>query len=226
MACQASLSGRGVLQATILECIGQYWLPYLLEHCFLLPEPPAPLRTWCCQNPCDPSSCTASAPGPQGANPSPPGQPQEQTPGDGPHAEVGIKTQVKPRGGAAKEEDPKPPHQLYKLQVKSPRSTRQTLHLWEIQKGTEAPPGENAPVLTAEDLEASTHRSGARLDPSCPLSRSRDQHSVGHPREARRTVTPSEGKDSFPQEKHLLLLYFDLFCRFFWISFSFSFPRS
>ena len=28
VACQASLSGRGVLQARILECIGQYWLPY------------------------------------------------------------------------------------------------------------------------------------------------------------------------------------------------------
>ena len=23
----------GVLQARLLECIGQYWLPYLLEHC-------------------------------------------------------------------------------------------------------------------------------------------------------------------------------------------------
>ena len=123
---------EGVLQARILEPTGQYWLPCLLGHCFLLPQPPAPLRTWCCRNPCDPSSCTASAPGPRGANPSPPGQPQEQTPGDGPHAEVGIKPHVKPRGGVAKEEDPTPPHQLYKLQVKSTRSTRQTLRLWNI----------------------------------------------------------------------------------------------
>ena len=99
---------------------------------FLLPELPAPLRTWCCQNPCYPISCMASAPGPQGANPSPPGQPQEQTPGDGPHAEVKIKPQLKPRGGVAKEEDLKPSHQLYKLQVKSARSTRQTLRLWNI----------------------------------------------------------------------------------------------
>ena len=132
VACQASLSGRRVLQARILEPIGQYWLPYLLGHYFLLPEPPAPLRTWCCRNPCDPRSCTASAPGPQGANPSPPGQPQEQTPGDGPHAEVGIEPQVKPRCGVTKEEDPTPPHQLYKLQVKSTRSTRQTLRLRNI----------------------------------------------------------------------------------------------
>ena len=53
------------------------------------------------------------------ANPSPPGQPQEQTPVDGPHAEVEIKSQLKPRGSVAKEEDPKPSHQLYKLQIKS-----------------------------------------------------------------------------------------------------------
>ena len=31
---------------------------------------------------------------------------------------------------------------------------------------------------------------------SCPHSRSRDQHSVGHHREVRWTVTPREGKDS------------------------------
>ena len=43
---------------------------------------------------------------------------QEQTPLDGPHAEVEIKPQLKPRGSVAKEEDPKPSHQLYKLQIK------------------------------------------------------------------------------------------------------------
>jgi len=67
-----------------------------------------------------------------GANPSPPGQPQEQTPVDDPHAEVEIKPQLKPRGSVAKEEDPKPSHQLYKLQIKSTRSTRQTLCLCNI----------------------------------------------------------------------------------------------
>jgi len=67
---------------------------------------------------------------------SPPGQPQEQTPVDDPHAEVEIKPQLKPqlkpRGSAAKEEDPKPSHQLYKLQIKSIQSTRQILCLWNI----------------------------------------------------------------------------------------------
>ena len=49
----------------------------------------------------------------------PPGQAQEQTPVHDPHAEVEIKPQLKPRGSVAKEEDPKPSHQLYKLQIKS-----------------------------------------------------------------------------------------------------------
>ena len=61
------------------------------------------------------------------ANPSPPGQPREQTPLDDSHAEVGIKPQLKARGSVAKEEDPKRSHRLCKLQIKSTRSTWQTL---------------------------------------------------------------------------------------------------
>ena len=78
----------------------------------------------------------AAAPPPHlaltGANPSPPGQPQEQTPVDNPHAEEEIKPQLKPRGSVAKEEDPKPSHQQYRLQNKSTWSTQQTLCLWNI----------------------------------------------------------------------------------------------
>ena len=40
-------------------------------------------------------------------------------PVDDPHVEVEIKPQLKPRGSVAKEEDSKPSHQLYKLQIKS-----------------------------------------------------------------------------------------------------------
>ena len=59
-------SVRGVLQARMLESIGQYWLPCPSRALyFLLPSLPTPLSTWCCQNPCDPSSCTTSTPGPQ-----------------------------------------------------------------------------------------------------------------------------------------------------------------
>ena len=67
-----------------------------------------------------------------GENPSPPGQTQEQTPGDDPRTEVEIKPQLKPRGSVAQEEDSKPSHQLYKLKIKSTQSTRQTLCLWNI----------------------------------------------------------------------------------------------
>ena len=57
---------------------------------------------------------------------------------DDPHVEVEIKPQLKPRGSVAKEEDPKPSQQLYKLQIKSMRSTRQTLCLWNILKAIES----------------------------------------------------------------------------------------
>jgi len=52
-----------------------------------------------------------------GADPSPPEQPQEQTPVDDPHAEVEIKPQLKLRSSVAQEEDPKPSHPQYKLQI-------------------------------------------------------------------------------------------------------------
>ena len=66
------------------------------------------------------------------ANPSPPGKSQEQTSVDNPQTEVEIKPQLKPRDSLAKEEDPKSSHQLYRLQIKSTWSTRQTLWLWNI----------------------------------------------------------------------------------------------
>ena len=55
---------------------------------------------------------------------------------DDPHAEVEIKPQLKPRGNVAKEEDPKPSHQLFKLQIKSTWSTSQTfIYSVEYVKG-------------------------------------------------------------------------------------------
>ena len=62
-------------------------------------------------------------------DPGPPGQLQEQTAVDNPHAEVEIKLRLEPRGSVAKEEDPKPSHKLYKMKIKSIHSTRQTLCL-------------------------------------------------------------------------------------------------
>ena len=86
-----------------------------------------------------------------GADPGPPGQPQEQAPEDDPHAEVEIKPQLKPRGSATKEEDPKPSHQLYKLQIKSAQPGRHCVY--EIYKTSlRAPTKENALVLMAVDI--------------------------------------------------------------------------
>ena len=69
---------------------------------------------------------------------------------DNPHVEVEIKSQLKPRGSVAKEEDPKPSHQLYKLQIKSAQSTRRTLCLWK--RPLRAPTKANALVLIAVDI--------------------------------------------------------------------------
>ena len=111
---------EGVLQARILEHIGQYWSPYPSRALyFLLPQLPTSPNTWCSQNTCNPSSSPPPHLALTGANPSPPGQPQEQTPMDDPHAEVEIKPQLKPRDSVAEEEDPKPSPQLFKLQIKS-----------------------------------------------------------------------------------------------------------
>jgi len=68
-----------------------------------------------------------------GANPSPPRKPQEQTSVDDTHAEVVIKSQLKPISSVAKEEDPKPSHQLYKLKIKPTQSTRQTVSMEYIK---------------------------------------------------------------------------------------------
>ena len=110
---------RGILQARILGRMGQHWSPYPSRALyFLLPWPPTPpvpdaartlqpkqlhhLHAWPHRG--RPKSSRAAS----GANPS-----------GRPHTEVEIKAQLKPRGSVAKEEDPKPSHQLHKLQIKS-----------------------------------------------------------------------------------------------------------
>ena len=90
---------RGVLQARILEYIGQYWCHALLEpYISCCPSRQPPWGPGAASTPATP----AAAPPPHlaltGANPRPPGQPQEQTPVDGPHAEVEIKTTIEIQG--------------------------------------------------------------------------------------------------------------------------------
>ena len=125
----------------------EYWsilantgCPTLLEHCISccpscqLLWVPGAARTPVTQAAAPPPHLVLTR-----ANSNPPGQPQEQTPVDDPHVEVEIKPQLKPGGSVAKEEDPKPSHQLYKLQIKSTWSTRQTLFLEYIKGHWELP---------------------------------------------------------------------------------------
>ena len=82
-----------------------------------------------------------------GANPNPPGQPQEQTPVDDPHAEVEIKPQLKPRGSVTKEEDLTPSHQLYTFRL-NPHDQPGRLCVCGIYKRSlRAPTKEKALVL-------------------------------------------------------------------------------
>ena len=109
VACQASVSEGFSKQEyrSVLANTGCHTLLY-----FLLPYPSTPLSNWHCQNPYDPNSCTTSTPGPHRGKPKPSRAAQEQPPVDDPRAEVEMKPQLKPRGSVAKEEDPKPSHQL------------------------------------------------------------------------------------------------------------------
>ena len=71
---------------------------------------------------------------------------------DNPHTEVEIKPQLRLRGTVAKEKDPIPSYELYKLQIKS-HDQLGRLCVYGIYKRTlRAPTKENALVLTAVDI--------------------------------------------------------------------------
>jgi len=128
VACQVSQSG-GFSRQECSSVLANTGCHALLEHYISccpscqLPWVPSAARTPVTQAAAPPPHLTLT-----GADPSPPGQPQEQTPVDNPHEEVEIKPQLKPRGSVAKEEDPKPSPDLYKLQIKSTWSARQTVY--------------------------------------------------------------------------------------------------
>ena len=129
---------------------------------------------------------------------------------DDPHSEVEIKPQLKPRGPVAKE-DPKPSHHLHKLQIESTQPTGQTLRLWNIQKVTESA---HRRKRTSSDSCGHGRQEHPGAGPgqklSCPISRSRDQRSVGgHPVEVKWTVTPSKGNisDSSDSRTFIILMF-------------------
>ena len=85
-----------------------------------------------------------------------------------PHVEVEIKPQSKPRGSVAKEKDPKPSHQLYKLQI-NPHNQLSRLCVDRIYKRIlRAPTKEKALALIALEVEARTQRRRSRLESELP----------------------------------------------------------
>ena len=71
---------------------------------------------------------------------------------DDPHAEVEIKPQLKPRGSVTKEEDRKPSHQLYTLQIKSTDKLGRLCVYGIHKRPWRAPTKENVLVLIAVDI--------------------------------------------------------------------------
>ena len=71
---------------------------------------------------------------------------------DDPHAKVEIKPQLKPRGSVTKEEDPKPSHQVYELQIKSTQSVGRLCVCEIYKRSLRAPTKENELVLIAVDI--------------------------------------------------------------------------
>ena len=98
----------------------------------------------------------AAAPHPHlgltGADPSPPGQPQEQTPVDDPHAEVEIKPQLNPRAVWVRKKTQNLPTSCTSCRL-HPRDQVGRLCVYGIYKWSpRAPTKENAAVLMAVDI--------------------------------------------------------------------------
>ena len=99
-AAAAPYLGRGVSLLYHVSCRPGCWLPWLSGAARVPESQPASILPHLVITVADPS---------------PPGQPQEQAPVDDPLVEMEIKLQLKPRESEAKEEDPKPSQYLYKL---------------------------------------------------------------------------------------------------------------
>ena len=118
---------------------------------FLLPYPLTPLSNWCYQNPATQRAASPPHLALTMANPSPPGQPQEQTPVDDPHAEVEIKPQLKLRGSVAGKKTQHLPTSCTSCRL-NPHNKLGRLCVYGIHKRTLRPPTkENALVLIAVD---------------------------------------------------------------------------
>ena len=130
VACQSSLSG-GLARKEYWSVLANTGCHTLLEHCISccpslqLPWVPGAARTPVTQ---------AAAPPPHlaftEANPSPPGQPQGQTPVDDPHAEVEIKPPLKPRAVWLRKKPQNLLTSCTNCRLNPHDQTKQTLCLW------------------------------------------------------------------------------------------------
>ena len=217
MACQASLLWVFSKQEywSILANTGCHTLLELYVSC--LPS---------CQLPWVPGAAktpATQAVAPPGAKPSPLGQPQKQSPGDNPHAEVEIKPQLKPRAVWLKKKTQNLPTSCKSSRL-NPHDQLGRLCVYGIYKRTlKAPTKENALVLLAVDIGGKNTQEWDQIRiwtaPTAGPEISTMLEGIlgrwgGLWRSVReRTLT------AVSQEKHLLFLCFDLFCRFFWIFF-------
>ena len=118
-----------------------------------------------------------------GTDPSPPGQPQEQTPVDKSHAEVEIKPQLNPKGRMVNEED----QNLSTSCTSCTLNSHEQLHrccLYGIHKRTNESSHRGKhialAVLRTKHIALAvlrTHRNRVRLECDSPNSRSRDPSS-------------------------------------------------
>ena len=79
----------------------------LLEHCISCCPSLQPPSTWCCQNPCDPSSCTTSTPGPHRGKPKSSRADSGANPSGRPTCRGGNKTTIETQGQCGLERRPK-----------------------------------------------------------------------------------------------------------------------
>ena len=141
-----------------------------------------------------------------------------------------IKLQLKPRDSVAKEDDPKPSHQLYKLHIKSTWSTSRLCAYGIYKRTLRASTKENTLVLIAVYIGGKNTQQYDQIrvwaaPTACPETNTVLEDTL-------------EGRDGLwlparkrmltevTQEKHLLFLYFDLFCSFLGFFFFFGPPLS
>ena len=152
VACQASLSGGFSRQEywSVLANIGCHTLLKHYISCFpscQLPWVPDAAKTLVTQAAPPPPHLALTW-----ADPSPPGQPQEQTPVDNPHEEVEIEPQLKPRGSVAKKKTQNLPTSCINCRL-NPHNQLGSLCVYGIYKRTlRAPTKENRLVLIAVDI--------------------------------------------------------------------------